>query len=194
MAEITWIQPYYDLILNEIPLDAKTVLDVGAGYGVFGSILKKSRDIITYAVEPFKEYDLSHYDQVINLTWNDFFENCFDEAKPFDVLVSTEMIEHLPKPHAINFLSQAKQAAKKVIIATPYHWEQQEAYDGNEYQRHNCVMTVKNFTDNGYTVRLLGIITKRGLTSRVYFHPRWLKFLEMIGLKTTNIIATKLNS
>jgi len=186
MNSITWIQPYYDLILNMIPLEANNILDVGAGYGVFGGIVKKARNVSLHAVEPFLNYDLNHYDYVSNITWGQFYK--ITDTK-YDVLVSTEMIEHLPKPEAMEFLSESQKVANKVIIATPYHWEEQEAYDDNEYQVHQCIMTVKDFTNNGYKVSLLGTIAKKGLTGRILFHPKWLKVLKIIGVKPTNIIA-----
>jgi hypothetical protein len=187
MTKITWIQPYYDLILNQIPTDAKSILDVGAGYGIFGNILKNSRhDATLEAVEPFPEYDLHHYSHTYRMEWEKFYNT--HEGK-YDVLVSTEMIEHLPKEKAVDFLVQAKRKARKVIIATPYEWEQQDPYDNNEYQIHRCLMTVNDFINQGYSVRLLGTITKKGLTGRIYFHPKWLKFLKLIGVKPTNIIA-----
>lgn len=185
--KITWIQPYYDLILNEIPLNASKIIDVGAGYGIFGFILKKSRECEIHAVEPF-DYDLTHYDMSFKNTWSRYFA-VVDKRKHFDVLVSTEMIEHLPHKEAVAFITEAKQISNKVIIATPYQWEQQDAYDGNEYQIHQSHLLVSDFIKHGYNVHLLGTITVKGLVGRIYFHPKWLKILKLIGVKPTNIIA-----
>jgi hypothetical protein len=188
-SKITWIQPYYDLILNEVPKDAKSILDVGAGYGINGFIMKKSRDAELYALEPFKEYDLSHYDFTYDLTGDTWYRDTFKNPFVFDVIVSTEMIEHMESDDAQTFLHSAKKRAKKVIIATPYEWEQQEPYDGNKYQVHKSLMTVQNFIDHKYKVRILGTITKKGLTCRVYCHPKWIKILRLFGFKPTNIIG-----
>lgn len=187
--KITWIQPYYDLILNEIPLNAKVILDVGAGYGIFGFILKKSRDVEVTAIEPF-DYDLDHYDFSYQMTWDKFYNSVKLYGLKYDVLVSTEMIEHLRKPQAVSFLGEVKDRANHIIIATPYNWEQQEHYDGNEFQEHKCLVTINDFKYHNYKVKLLGTITIKGLVGRIYFHPKWLKILKLIGVKPTNIIAT----
>jgi hypothetical protein len=103
MKSITWIQPYYDLVLNKIPIGCKTVLDVGAGYGIFGFIIKQSRKCTIDAVEPF-DYLNKHYDHVFKLEWKDFHNGYVgSDTSKYDVLVSTEMIEHLPheKHHSV---------------------------------------------------------------------------------------------
>ncbi|HSA76901.1 MAG TPA: methyltransferase domain-containing protein [Nitrosarchaeum sp.] len=181
--KITWIQPYYDLILNEIPVDAKTILDVGAGYGIFGYIMKKARTATISAVEPF-DYPLGVYDFLFTTTWQKFHDE-----KNYDVIVSTEMIEHMSHDDAIAFLDSARHRAKKVIVATPYSFERQEAYDGNQYQIHKCVVSLDDFKDNGYKTKLLGTLCFRGLVCRVYFHPRLKPLMKILGVKITNIIG-----
>ena len=138
MTGITWIQPYYDLVLNMIPKDTKTILDVGSGYGIFGYILRKSRDLdLLVSLDPF-HYFHGHYDKSYITTWKDYYQN---HSQYTDVLVSTEMIEHLPKSEALTFLNEAKVSTQHVIIATPFEFTNQESYDNNEYQRHRCNVT-----------------------------------------------------
>ena len=60
MNQITWIEQYYDYILSLIPKDTESVLDIGAGSGIFGYILTKTRSIKRLdAIEPFA-YDSSY--------------------------------------------------------------------------------------------------------------------------------------
>ncbi len=144
--DITWIQPYYHLLLQMIPNDTKTLLDVGAGYGIFGYIIKKTRNLSRLdAVEPFYT-DLPHYDNVYKTIWKDAK---FDIS--YDVLVATEVIEHMEKTDALKFLEDCKKVANHVIIATPKKFESQNAYDKNEYQTHKCVISKKEFKKAGYT-------------------------------------------
>lgn len=182
---ITWIQPYYDLILNEIPEGAKTILDVGAGYGIFGYILKRARSATVTAVEPF-DYSLDIYDYKFSMTWQEFQK---ESKKNFDVIVSTEMIEHMSHDDAISFLDDARHRAKKIIIATPYVFEKQDTYDGNKYQAHKCVVSLDDFKKYGYKTKLLGTFYVRGLVCRVYFHPKIKPMLSFFGVKTTNIVG-----
>lgn len=147
--DIVWIQPYYHIILDLIPRDAKKILDVGAGYGIFGYILKKTRNAEIHAVEPF--YDDLPHDVVFKYTW----QECHPHLERYDVLVATEFIEHLQKDEALLFLEQAKEKSNLVIIATPIKFESQPEYDGNQLQKHQCLISEDEFIRCGYQIRKL---------------------------------------
>jgi len=147
MADITWVQPYYHIILDLIPRESKTILDVGAGYGIFGYILKKTRAAIITSIEPFYN-DLPH-DINYKITWDAWLSN---HAQYHDVVVATEFIEHLEKSRALHFLEDVKKICNKSIIATPLEFEEQPTYDGNLRQIHQCLITEKDFMDKGYKV------------------------------------------
>lgn len=145
--DITWIQPYYHKILEYVPRGTKTVLDVGAGYGIFGYILKKTRNLERLdAIEPFYD-DLTHYDNVVKATWKNTVLDIF-----YDVIVATEVIEHMERDDALEFLDDVRNYGKKIIIATPKNFESQKEYDGNPYQSHKCVVTRDDFESKGYSV------------------------------------------
>src|SRR3990167_2402833 len=85
MKDITWIQPYYHLILDRVPRDATTFLDVGAGSGIFGFILTRTRDVKQLdAIEPFG-YELDHFNHVFRMTWKEWYSN---QPSIYDVLNS----------------------------------------------------------------------------------------------------------
>jgi len=46
-SRITWISPYLDIVLDEIPVDVKSILEVGCGSGIFGFIIKKNGNYST---------------------------------------------------------------------------------------------------------------------------------------------------
>ena len=195
--KITWIQPYYDLILYHVPVNAKKILDVGSGYGIFGYILKKARSgSVVEAIEPF-DYEYEHYDHRFKMTWEEFYQSYYDEFvngkfTKFDCIVSTEMIEHMDKENALLFLEQVKTISNKVIIATPYLFSDQEAYDDNEFQKHRCVITVKEFTQRGYKVSLMCTwmgIASRYFASRLYYNSKISPILKLLGVRPTNIIG-----
>ena len=150
MKDIYWIQPYYHLILDRVPKNATTFLDVGAGNGIFGFILKKTRECKRLdAIEPFN-YELNHFDKVYRMTWKEWLNN----PSNYDVIIATESIEHMDLDDAISFIKQAKELARNVVIATPVHFSEQKDYDGNEYQRHKCVISESDFIFNGYKTLL----------------------------------------
>jgi len=186
--KITWVQPYYDLILDKVPLDTESLIDVGSGYGIFGYILSKSRNIKNLiSIEPF-DYPVELYNTNHKMTWQKFYKSKLNLDK-VDVIICTEMIEHLSKKDALLFLQQTKRKAKKVIIVTPYSFENQDAYDNNEYQKHQCVLSVNDFITEGYKVELLGVFKVKGLIARLYFHYKWARILRFFGINPTNIIG-----
>lgn len=211
--KITWIQPYYDILLNSVPLDTESLIDVGSGYGVFGYILSKARDIKRLiSIEPF-DYSTDHYNEHHKMTWQEYYKTDPDLV---DVIVSTEMIEHMKKDDALLFLDQAKKKANTVIIATPYKYEEQSPYDGNKFQVHQSLITPDDFLKHGYAVSFMGsgnfpprfkllkkiyhgkskgIINKMGITNvsilnnRFFFPLKLKKFYGLMGIKPSNIIG-----
>lgn len=190
MDKITWISPYLDLVLDEIPTDSKNILEVGCGSGIFGFILKKTRDVQLQGVEPFG-YDLSHYDHLWRSTWKQYHRTSKGYGVPnhFDVLVCNETVEHMEKNDALSFLHEAKQSADKVIIVTPYKFDEQPAYDDNEYQKHMCAVSTDDFESEGYTVKLIGHSNRKGFDSRILYTPQTNMITKLIGVTPTNIMA-----
>ena len=180
MKKITWISPYLDIVLDEVPLDSKDILEVGCGSGIFGFILKKTRpDAVIHGVEPFK-YPLGHYDFIFRKTWDQFWK----DAQSYDVIICNETIEHMDKKSALNFLNEARTVANKVIVGTPYQFDQQDPYDDNPYQVHQCVLTEKDFHDNGYETKIISFNDKKGI--RAYSNSR---LTDLLGCKKMNIIG-----
>jgi hypothetical protein len=187
LNRITWISPYLDVVLDEIPICSRNILEVGCGSGIFGYILKKTRPFSNIqGIEPFR-YDLPHYDFLWRTTWKQYITTKRNNDIPnhFDVLVCNETIEHMEKNNALSFLSEVKTISDKIIIVTPYKFEQQSPYDNNEYQIHRCVMTLNDFKSEGYTVKLIGFNNKNGI--RMIYNPSI--YSKMLKITPTNIMA-----
>lgn len=190
--EITWIQPYYDILLNMIPQDVKTVLDVGTGYGVFGFIIKNARSCHITGIEPFQGYDLSHYDEVIRKPFDEY-EDMFD--RKFDCIVCTEVIEHMEKHLAMKFLSMIKSLGKTVIIATPFNDDSQDSFDGNPYQVHQCRISPEEFRQEGYDVSFIGSMNfppRPKIVKRIY-HSKLNGTLKGMGVKPRDSLAIRVH-
>ena len=190
MNKITWIEQYYDYILSLIPKDTESVLDIGTGSGIFGYILTKTRSIKKLdAIEPFA-YDLSIYNNVHIGTWSDFYElSKHNRIDYFDVAVGLEVIEHMKKQDALEFLDKVKKIAKKVIITTPFKFEEQDAYDGNEYQKHRSFITLKEFEHWDYKCWIMCTKNLKGVMARVIVNKKLLPIARLLRLEPKNIIA-----
>jgi hypothetical protein len=73
--------------------------------------------------------------------------------KAFDVVVASDLIEHLEKPDGFKLIEQMEKVAKKkVVIYTPNGFLEQREYDGNKYQVHLSGWEVEEMQKLGYKV------------------------------------------
>ena len=96
------------------------ILDVGAGYGKHGVLLREYLDPTptVHGVEAWEPYVEAHrlrgiYDELHVRSVLDFTE---DELAPYDLVVMGDVIEHFEKPDALELLARIK---GWLVIATP---------------------------------------------------------------------------
>lgn len=142
-----------------IDSSCKSILDLGCGQGLQMRTIKlKHKQIYAVGVDLFKPY----------------IENCKKEKihdkyllcdvrkirfkdKSFDVVMASQLLEHLKKKEALVLLKKMENIAKKwVIISTPlgksfYHTE-----DGNTLQRHQSFFFPEEFKSRGYSIIRVG--------------------------------------
>lgn len=144
-----WLVPRYPF----------SILDLGCGQGLPMELLKK-RHSITYAqgVDIFQPYinRLATRSLFDKLTLADVTRIKI-QPKSYDVVMLSQVIEHLKSSQADKILNQMESAAKKVvIIATPFGQIDYQTDDGNEYQHHHSYYFPDFFTRRGYKVIKLG--------------------------------------
>ena len=139
-----------------VPLDIKSVLDVGCGRGMLGCLLRIYREPMRLvAVDSFRPYldfveKLGIYDSVLQL---DVSKSKLPfEEKEFDIVLCLEVIEHLKKEEGLRLLSELERVSRRVIVSTPGMFYNQPLYDGNVDQAHLSHYSVKEFEDRGYRV------------------------------------------
>jgi len=120
-----------------VELNPKTVLDVGAGQGIYLNLIRESlgQDVIVTAVEVWQPY----IDQ-FNL------QNRYDYLYPvdirditnfkYDLVILGDILEHMPEDDAIALWDRISKQAKYAIISIPIIHYHQDAINGNPYEIH----------------------------------------------------------
>lgn len=109
------------------------ILDVGAGSGSYGLLLKNYFANID-ALEIFSDY--IHQFELHEIYKNVYESNILDfDISKYDYLIFGDIIEHLDINQAQILLEYITNSDKKCIVAIPYLMEQGEV-NGNIYEEH----------------------------------------------------------
>ena len=128
----------------------KTFLDLGAGAGKYGSIVKEiSPSIKTTAVEIEKDYiekfNLSSlYDQIWNIPVSDIIQPKYFDSN-FDVIMVGDILEHLKKSEGVDLLNFLIYRCRWIIVEFPHRYLQ-NAVDRYSSEAHISVWTESDFS------------------------------------------------
>lgn len=103
--------PKVQKVLENIPSDVKTIVDIGCGNGVITNALGKKYEIIGV--------DRSH--RALEFVETPKVEASCDDVPlegPFDMVFSSELLEHLPEPVFNKTIKEFKRLARKYIFIT----------------------------------------------------------------------------
>ncbi|MEM2105329.1 MAG: class I SAM-dependent methyltransferase [Candidatus Bathyarchaeia archaeon] len=163
LPEVTWTHRWLYEILEQIPIETNSLIDVGCGRGIIGALARIYRNpkrlVGVDVFRPYLNFCSCHslYDELYN---HDLTKTpLFFRDKEFDVATCIEVLEHIPKSDGEKLLNELERIAKKVIITTPNGLLPQKPLDGNPFQRHVSYWSVKDFTKRGYTVKGVGYFT-----------------------------------
>jgi 16S rRNA A1518/A1519 N6-dimethyltransferase RsmA/KsgA/DIM1 with predicted DNA glycosylase/AP lyase activity len=110
------------------------ILDVGAGSGTYGRLLKPHYDVVD-AIEIFPDYIKnfnleSVYNKVIIGNILDF------DFSSYDYIIMGDVLEHITVNEAQLLIKKMHESDKNILVAVPYKFEQGEEY-GNIYETHH---------------------------------------------------------
>jgi SAM-dependent methyltransferase len=160
LPDITWIESALDIVLHHIPKNVKSVIDIGCGRGIAGAIIRIYRDPQKLVgVDVYKPYldfckKMRIYTEI--LQWD--LRNLplpFNDSE-FDLAISLEVLEHLPKVKGLLLIEELERIANQVIITTPTIFFKQPLYDKNPFQKHISIWRCNELKQKGYTVRGIG--------------------------------------
>lgn len=150
-------------VLELVPKDVATLIDVGCGRGIIGALMKiyrpsASRLVCLDGFKPYLRFCKQHnfYEEYLNL--NLTLDYLPFRSKEFDVAVCLEVIEHLPRQSGERLLNELERIAKKVIISTPNRYLKQGHFDNNPLQTHLSEWKVSDFNMRGYKVRGVNVL------------------------------------
>lgn len=137
-------------IRTNIPLDA-SVLDVGACDGKWRTLLPDYLDMDAVEVyKPNADRIAWMYRKLYNINILDFH---YDH---YGLVIFGDMLEHMAVKDAQTVLKYAEEHADNILIAIPFHYEQDALY-GNQFEVHlQPDLTPELFEERypGYTVLL----------------------------------------
>lgn len=172
-------------VLNLIPenLDGLRILDCGFGYGEWGLMLRTRKEGLPHivGVDIFKTYcdknrELKIYDEI----------HCVDALeinqvinKPFDIIIASELLEHLEKRDSFRLLSELESLCSNLLIITTPRGRtfNSREVDGNKHNRHLSGWEVEEFSSLGFLVK---VVDKPPL-------PRMLKIADKIRRRLFNL-------
>ena len=122
-----------DHIVDNFKKDTR-ILDVGAGSGTYGHLLRPHYDRID-ALEIFPEYiKMFNLESVYN---NVIIGDILNfEISEYDYIIMGDILEHLEVESAMRLINKITDLRKKVLVAVPYNYEQGEEF-GNIYETHH---------------------------------------------------------
>lgn len=150
---------YTQVIRGMLATNPTSVLDLGIGFGMNGAAVRNWLDL---GVKPFltKLVGVEAWNDYKNPTWDLYDEviigdlvQVVNRLPDFDMIIMTDVIEHLPKGVGLELLDKLKSKANKsVLVSTPGVWIEQGAAYGNEYETHRSMWTCSDFIDKGYGI------------------------------------------
>ena len=158
MKYIRFFQPFYRRIFPNWIEDLKkevsgfdTVLDLGCGYN---SPIQYCKQRFSVGVELFEPYLLESKKKGIH---NQYIKADIREIKfkpdSFDVILCSEVIEHLKKKEGYELIGRMeKWAKKKIIITVPNGYIWQDDLDNNKLQKHQSEWYAKELQNLGFKV------------------------------------------
>jgi hypothetical protein len=120
-----------------VELKPTTVLDVGAGQGVYLDLIRQGlgSGVIVNAVEVWQPYidqfDLENrYDKLFAMDVRDLTNFAYD------LVILGDVLEHMSEEAAIELWDRISQQARYAIISIPIIHYHQDAINGNPYEVH----------------------------------------------------------
>ena len=145
IEQIPFKEKYFNLLLSKILpfLNKQTsVLEIGSYYGVFGNLIKKhvkkytGLELSKHAAEYSKSFFLLNVE-------NDSLNTYLQKGNTFDVIIMSDVIEHLDDPFYILKLIEKNLKPNGILIFTTFNMD---AFVPKVLGKHyHCIMPIHKF-------------------------------------------------
>ncbi len=157
---MTWTHPFLHEILDIIPVNVESLIDVGCGKGIIGALVRIYRnpkrlvglDVFPEYVQFCRKFEMYDETYLFDLKKSPL---PFEE-KEFECLTCIEVIEHLRKSDGEKLIAELERIAKIVILTTPSHPTLSKSFDNNPSNKHLSFWSQREFYERGYKVKGVG--------------------------------------
>lgn len=142
---------FNNLLIDHVHrLAPSTILDVGAGGGKNGRMIKQVYNCQIDAIEPTEEYikenDLkSIYTNVYQTDIEGYIRNY--SQNNYDLIIFSDILEHLYKNEVINYLDYFLYRSKWIVVIWPTNLLQNSDVRNNYYEIHKSNFYIKDLSD-----------------------------------------------
>jgi|ETNvirnome_6_100_1030635.scaffolds.fasta_scaffold03223_7 2-polyprenyl-3-methyl-5-hydroxy-6-metoxy-1,4-benzoquinol methylase len=126
-------RPYYlsNMCSSIIKWQPKSVLDIGVGFGKNGFLCREYTDIwhgrygkenrrtLIHGVEIFEHYIERHHKEIYDEIFIGNIVEIINSVNKYDIIIATDVIEHLKKEEAVEVLSKIKEKSHHAIVTIP---------------------------------------------------------------------------
>lgn len=136
----------------------RRVLDAGIGTGTYGFMLRQALDITAQrfdrgswkhqidGIEIYEAYRNPVWDYAYNRVIIGDIVRVLESLGEYDVIVCCDVLEHFPQQQAATLVARFLEHAPVLVATTPVVHIPQDAWGGNEAERHHCVLTPDDFS------------------------------------------------
>lgn len=165
-------------------LNPGRVLDVGCGFGKFGVLAREYLDVWDERIrrEDWKlhlegiEAYAGYHNPIHDYVYNAFHVGEAQKVLPglgqFDVILILDVIEHMEKQEAIDFVAESFRHSPVTIISTPRDFYPQQDFCGNPYEMHRCTFDQGSFPPGLHVHRIRVISCDIFVASREPIDPK----------------------
>lgn len=149
------------VVIEMILRSPDSVLDLGAGFGKYGVLVREyldigrgriSRDswhIRLVGVDGFSPYRSSLHDAVYDEFYVENFLEGVSRYRGFDLVLMLDSLEHLERTDGESLLRALRAQNRHLIVSCPDGDCPQGAVNGNEFERHRSTWTETDFLSLG---------------------------------------------